>query len=111
MPRQARIYGTWQAVDLPSEKDPHAIIEWTMQHSTRYPETAELMEAAARTYTAETHTAAFDYIFEFLQTGQVTGSLGMFDRIDSPTGANHLVRAAGTVRSGEKGNRRVRGHG
>ena len=95
--QQARIYGAWQAVDLPSEKDPHEIIEWTMQHSTRYPETAELMEAAARTYTAETHATTFDYIFEYLQTGQVTGSWGMFDRIDSPTGANHLVRAAGTL--------------
>ncbi|MHA2315416.1 MAG: DUF1214 domain-containing protein, partial [Candidatus Hermodarchaeia archaeon] len=30
-------------------------------------------------------------------TGQVTGSTGMFDAIDSPTGANHLLRAAGTL--------------
>ncbi len=95
--RQARIYGAWQAVDQPNEKDPQAIIAWTMQHSTRYPETAEFMEKAAQSYTAEVHKQTFDYVFDYLQTGQVTGSAGMFDRIDSPTGANHLVRAAGTL--------------
>lgn len=95
--RQARIYGAWQAVDLPSEKDPQAIIKWTMRHSTRYPETKTLMEEAAKTYTAAVHKQTFDYVYNFLQTGQVTGSTGMFDAIDSPTGANHLVRAAGTL--------------
>ncbi|MEO0579102.1 MAG: DUF1214 domain-containing protein, partial [Pseudomonadota bacterium] len=39
----------------------------------------------------------FDYVFNYLQTGEVTGSTGMFDAVDSPTGANHLVRAAGTL--------------
>jgi hypothetical protein len=95
--RQARIYGAWQAVDLPNEKDPQAIINWTMEHSIRYPETKKLMEEAARTYTAAVHKKTFDYVYKYLQTGQVTGSAGMFDTVDSPTGANHLVRAAGTL--------------
>jgi len=95
--RQARIYGPWEAVDLPSEKDPQAIIKWTMEHSTRYPETTSLMEKAGKIYTAAVHKETFDYVYNFLQTGQVTGSTGMFDAIDSPTGANHLVRAAGTL--------------
>jgi hypothetical protein len=95
--RQARIYGAWQAVDLPSEKDPRAIIKWTMDHSTRYPKTKKLMEKASKTYTAAAHKKTFDYVYKYLQTGQVTGSAGMFDAIDSPAGANHLVRAAGTL--------------
>jgi hypothetical protein len=95
--RQARIYGAWQAVDLPSEKDPQALIKWTMEHSTRYPETKKLMEEAAKTYNAEVHKKTFAYVFEFLQSGQVTGSTGMFDAVDSPTGANHLFRAGGTL--------------
>lgn len=95
--RQARIHGAWEHVDLPSEKDPQAIIKWTMEHSIRYPETKKLMEEAAKTYTAEMHKKTFDYVYRFLQTGQVTGSTGMFDTIDSPTGANHLVRAAGCL--------------
>ena len=64
--RQARIYGAWQAVDLPSEKDPQAIIEWTMEHSTRYPETNALIEEAAKTYTAAVHKQTFDYVYNFL---------------------------------------------
>ena len=95
--RQAQIHGAWQAVDLPNEKDPQAIIQWTMKHSTRYPETKEMMEKAAESYDAAKHKAAFDYIFKYLQTGEVTGSTGMFDTVNSPTGANHLVRAAGTL--------------
>ncbi|MCG7927161.1 MAG: DUF1254 domain-containing protein [Candidatus Thiodiazotropha taylori] len=95
--RQALIHGAWQAADLPNEKDPKAIINWTMKHSKRYPETKALMEQAAESYDAATHKETFDYVFSYLQTGQVTGSTGMFDAIDSPTGANHLVRAAGTL--------------
>ncbi len=95
--RQARIYGAWQDVDLPNAKDPQAIIRWTMEHSTRYPETTDLITQAAETYTAEVHKAAFEHIFAYLQTGQVTGSTGMFDRVDSPTGGSHIVRAAGTL--------------
>jgi len=95
--QQARIYGAWQAVELPSEKDPQALIEWTMKYSTRYKETKGLLKKAAKTYTAEMHKKTFGYIFKYLQTGQVTGSLGMFDAIDSPTGANHLIRASGTL--------------
>lgn len=95
--RHAKIYGAWQHVDLPNEKDPQAIIRWTLEHSTRYPETKDLIEQAARTHTAAVHKKAFNYIFKYLQTGQVTGSTGMFDAIDSRTGANHLVRAAGTL--------------
>jgi hypothetical protein len=90
--RQARIYGAWQHI-----KDPQAIIRWTMKHSKRYPETKELMEKAAEIYTTAVHKKTFDYVYNFLQTGQVTGSAGMFDTVDSPTGANHLVRAAGTL--------------
>ncbi len=95
--RQARIYGAWQAVDLPSEKDPQAIINWTMKHSLRYPETKTLMEQAAKTYTPEVHKKTFDYLYNYLQTGKVTDSAGIFDAIDSPTGSNHLERAAGTL--------------
>jgi hypothetical protein len=95
--RQARIHGAWQAVDLPNEKDPQAIIKWTMKHSTRYPETKDLLEKAAKNYTAETHANTFKYIFSFLQSGKVTGSAGMFDKIDSPTGASHLLRAGGVL--------------
>lgn len=95
--RQARVYGAWQHVDLPNEKDPQAIIKWTMKHSKRYPETKRLMEKAAETYTAEIHKQTFDYVYKYLQTGEVTGSTGMFDAVDSPTGANHLVRAAGCL--------------
>jgi hypothetical protein len=95
--RQARIHGAWQKVDLPNEKDPQAIIQWTIAHSTRYPETKQLIEEAAKTYSAEVHKKTFAYVYKFLQTGQVTGSTGMFDAVDSPTGANHLVRAAGTL--------------
>jgi len=95
--RQARIYGAWQAVELPSEKDPQAIINWTMEHSTRYSQTKKLMKKALKTYDAKTHKKTFDYIYKYLQTGQVTGSTGMFDAVNSSTGANHLVRAAGTL--------------
>jgi hypothetical protein len=95
--RHARIYGAWEHVDLPNEKDPQAIIKWTMKHSKRYPKSKKLMEKAAKTHTAARHKETFEYIFKYLQTGQVTGSAGMFDAIDSPTGANHLVRAAGTL--------------
>jgi len=95
--RQARIYGVWQTVDLPSEKDPQAIIKWTMKHSTRYSQTKNLMKKAAKTYTAAVHKKTFSHVYKFLQTGKVTGSTGMFDAIDSPTGANHLRRAAGTL--------------
>jgi hypothetical protein len=95
--RQARVYGAWQHVDLPSEKDPQAIIKWTMKHSTRYRETKNLLEKAAKSYTAEVHKETFDHVYKYLQTGEVTGSTGMFDVVDSPTGANHLVRAAGCL--------------
>ena len=56
-----------------------------------------MIEQAAASYDAETHQETFNYVFNYLQTGQVTGSTGMFDTVDSPTGANHLVRAAGTL--------------
>ena len=95
--RQARIHGAWEAVELPNVKDPQSIISWTMKHSKRYPETTALIEQAAATYDAAKHKETFDYIFKYLQTGKVTGSTGMFDTLDSPTGANHLVRAAGTL--------------
>lgn len=95
--RQARIHGAWQSVNLPNEKDPQAIIKWTMEHSERYSKTKKLMKTAAKTYTAARHKQTFDYVYKFLQTGQVTGSTGMFDAVDSKTGANHLVRAAGTL--------------
>lgn len=95
--RQARIHGAWQAVDLPNVKAPRAVIRWTIEHATPYPETAELMKQAARTCTADVHKAAFDEIYGFPQTGKVTVSTGMVDRIDSPTGASHQVRAAGTL--------------
>ena len=95
--RHAKIHGAWQPVDLPNEKDPQAIIKWTIKHSKRYPETNKLIEQAAKTYDAATHKKTFEYVYNFLQTGQVTGSTGMFDAVDSPTGANHLVRAAGTL--------------
>ena len=95
--RQARIHGAWEQVDLPNEKDPQAIIKWTKKNSIRYPATSELMEKAAETYNSQTHKRTFDHVYKFLQTGQVTGSTGMFDKIDSPTGANHLVRAAGCL--------------
>jgi len=95
--RQARCHGAWQAVDLPNVKDPQAIISWTMEHSTRYSQTSALMEKAAQSYTPEVHEATFDAIFELLMSGQITGSTGMFDAIDSPTGATHSVRAAGTL--------------
>lgn len=95
--RQARIHGAWQPVDLPSEKDPQALIRWTIENSTPYAKTQALVEAAANTYDADAHKATFDYIFKYLQTGEVTGSSGMFDAIDSPTGATDIVRAAGTL--------------
>ena len=95
--RQARIDGAWDAVELPNTKDPQAIIKWTIKHSIRYSETKELIEKAAETYDAAIHKETFDYVFKYLQTGQVTGSTGMFDTVNSPTGANHLVRAAGTL--------------
>lgn len=95
--QQAKIYGAWQPVDLPNEKDPQAIINWTIEHTTPYKETAKLMKAAAKSHTTSAHKEAFNYIYKYLQTGQVTSSTGMFDAIDSPTGATHIVRAAGTL--------------
>ena len=95
--RQAKIYGAWQAVELPNIKDPQAIIAWTIKHSKRYKQTDKLISKAAKTYDASTHKQTFDYLYKYLQTGKVTGSAGMFDKVDSPTGANHLVRAAGTL--------------
>ncbi len=95
--RQARVSGAWEEVELPNTKDPQAIIRWTIEHSLRYPETASLIEQAAETYDAATHEETFNYVFNYLQTGQVTGSTGMFDTVDSLTGASHLVRAAGTL--------------
>ena len=95
--RSTRVYGTWEPVNLPNEKDPQAIIQWTMDHSLPYSKTRPLMEKAVNSYTPEVHKATFDYVYEFLQTGQVAGSAGMFDTIDSPTGASHLIRAAGCL--------------
>jgi len=95
--QQARISGAWQSVELPNEKDPQAILNWTIEHTTPYKETASLMSEAAKNHTATAHKEAFNYIYKYLQTGQVTNSTGMFDAIDSPTGATHLVRAAGTL--------------
>ena len=95
--RKAKIEGKWEAVDLPNKEDPQAIIKWTIENSIPYDQTEKLMNDAAEIYTAEVHKKAFDYIYKYLQTGQVTGSAGMFDKIDSPTGANHLIRAAGTL--------------
>ena len=95
--RQARVYGAFEPVDLPSEKDPQALIQWTIDHSIPYPQTKELMKSAAKSYTAATHKKTFDSVYRFLQTGEVTGSTGMFDPVDSLTGANHQVRAAGCL--------------
>jgi hypothetical protein len=95
--RQAKIHGAWQHVDLPNEKDPQAIIKWTIDHTLPYPQTEKLMVEASKTHTAEVHKETFEYVFKYLQTGEVTGSAGMFDAVDSKTGASHLVRAAGTL--------------
>lgn len=95
--QQAKIYGSWQAVDLPNEKDPQAILNWTIDHTIPYKETETLMKEAAKNHTAIAHKEAFNYIFNYLQTGKVTSSTGMFDAIGSTTGASHIVRAAGTL--------------
>ena len=95
--RQAKIHGAWQEIELPNEKDPREIIRWTLENSIRYPSTMKLIEEASESYTVETHQRTFDYVYKYLQTGRVTGSTGMFDTVDSPTGASHLVRAAGCL--------------
>ena len=95
--RQARVYGAWENIPLPNEKDPQAIIKWTIENSLPYSDTRDLLRKAANSYDSAVHKKTFDYVYKFLQTGKVTGSTGMFDTIDSPTGANNLVRAAGCL--------------
>lgn len=95
--RQARISGAWQQVDLPNEKDPQAIISWTIDNSKRYPETKKLIEQAAKTYTSTVHKETFENIKAFLASGGVSGNVGMFEALDDPAGGSHKVRAAGTL--------------
>lgn len=95
--RQARIYGAWQNVGLPNEKDPQAIIKWTMKHSSRYSQTKKLIKKAAKTYTAAVHKETFENVKAFLASGGVSGNVGMFEAVDDPAGGSHKVRAAGTM--------------
>ena len=95
--RQARVHGVWQHIDLPNEKDPQALIQWTIDNSIPYKQTKKLMAKAAKTYDSEVHKKTFKYVYDYLQAGKVTGSTGMFDTIDSKTGADNLVRAAGCL--------------
>ena len=95
--QQARIHGPWEAVDLPNQKNPQAIIKWTMKHSTRYSQTEKLMKKAAETYTAAVHKTTFENVKAFLSSGGVSGNVGMFEAVDDPAGGSHKVRAAGTL--------------
>ena len=91
------MHGVWQHIDLPNEKDPQALIQWTIDNSIPYKQTKKLMAKAAKTYDSEVHKKTFKYVYDYLQAGKVTGSTGMFDTIDSKTGADNLVRAAGCL--------------
>lgn len=95
--RQARIYGAWQAVDLPSEKDPQAIIKWTIANSKPYAQTKELMAKAAEVYTPAVHKETFEHLKAFLASGSVSGNTGCFEPVDHPAGGSHKIRAAGTL--------------
>jgi len=93
--RQSRIYGLWEAIDLPSPKDPQALIDFTIEHSKPYPQTKELIAKAAESYTADLHRATFESIKAFMASGGVAGNPGMFEPVDHPAGGSHKIRAAG----------------
>jgi hypothetical protein len=95
--RQARIYGAWQHIDLPNEKDPQAIINWTIKNSKRYSKTKKLIKQAAKIYTSKVHKETFENVKAFLASGGVSGNVGMFEALDDPAGGSHKVRAAGTL--------------
>lgn len=95
--RQSRIYGLWEAIDLPNPKDPQAVIDWSIANSKPYPETKALMDEAARIYTPEVHKETFEDLKVFLASGGVTGNPGMFEPHGHPAGGSHKVRAAGTL--------------
>lgn len=94
---QARMYGLWEAVELPNRKDPLALITWTIANSNPYPETRQLMAEAAKIYTPAKHKETFENLRDFLAAGGVSGNVGMFEPLGHPAGGSHKVRAAGTL--------------
>lgn len=94
---QARVNGTWEAVELPNPKDTQALIQWTIDYSVPYADTQSLMEEAAQIYTPVVHQETFEHLKAFLASGGVSGNVGMFEAQDDPAGGTHKVRAAGTL--------------
>lgn len=94
---EARMYGLWESVELPNPKDTQALIQWTIDNSKRYPQTKDLIEEAAKTYTPAVHKETFENLKAFLASGGVSGNVGMFEAVDDPAGGTHKVRAAGTL--------------
>ena len=94
---EAKMYGLWEAVELPNPKDTQALIQWTIDNSKPYKQTKKLMAEAAKTYTPAVHKETFENLKAFLASGGVSGNVGMFEAIDDPAGGTHKVRAAGTL--------------
>ncbi len=95
--RQSRITGTTGDLELPDPEETQAMIRWTIEYSSPYPETEALMAEAARIYTPEIHKATFESLKAFLAAGGVSGNTGMFEPLGHPAGGSHKVRAAGTL--------------
>jgi hypothetical protein len=93
----AKMYGLWEAVELPNVKDTQALIKWTLANSKPYERTKALMSKAADIYTPAVHKETFENLKEFLASGGVSGNVGMFEAVDHPAGGTHKVRAAGTL--------------
>ena len=94
---EARIYGLWEAVELPNPKDTIALIKWTIANSKPYPQTKALMAEAAKIYTPAVHKKTFENLKAFLAAGGVSGNVGLFEPVDHPDGGTHKLRAAGTL--------------
>jgi len=95
--RLASIEGETGDIDLPDPEDTQAVIAWTIANSVSYPRTVDLMAEAAATYTPERHAETFQDLQQFLESGAVSGTVGMFEPVDHPAGGSHKVRAAGTL--------------
>lgn len=94
---EARMYGLWEAVELPNPSDTQALIRWTIDNSKPYVQTEGLMQEAAEIYTPSVHENAFEHLGDFLASGGVSGNVGMFEPVDHADGGSHKVRAAGTL--------------
>jgi hypothetical protein len=92
--RAARVHGVWQMPDLPKKEDTKAVLQWVIDNSNGYKQTADMMKARAKTYSMDVHKQTFANIKVFLSSGGISGNVGGFEAVDDPAGGTMRVRAA-----------------